>query len=81
MPLPRIDFVDQPSGFNMSVYHDAQAVVLADKPLISEETETLEPALLDELICNIGTLASIFHKPPSTFRSVLCRHVLLWLCY
>jgi vesicle coat complex subunit len=45
----------------------AKAVVLADKPLISDETDMLEPSLLDELICNISSLASVYHKPPSTF--------------
>eukprot|EP01134_Creolimax_fragrantissima_P004200 CFRG4200T1 len=45
----------------------AKAVVLAEKPLITEETDQLDPALLDELICNIGTMAAIFHKPPSAF--------------
>lgn len=45
----------------------AKEVVLAEKPLISEETDLLEPSLLDELVCHIGTLASVYHKPPSTF--------------
>lgn len=45
----------------------AKEVVLAEKPLISEETDLLEPTLLDELICHIGSLASVYHKPPSTF--------------
>ncbi|CAF4070851.1 unnamed protein product [Rotaria sp. Silwood2] len=45
----------------------AKEVVLAEKPLISEETDLLEPTLLDELICHIGTLASVYHKPPNTF--------------
>lgn len=45
----------------------AKEVVLAEKPLISEETDLLEPTLLDELICNISTLASVYHKPPSSF--------------
>ena len=40
---------------------------MAEKPLISEETDLLEPTLLDELICNISTLASVYHKPPSSF--------------
>ncbi len=41
--------------------------MLCEKPLISEETDLLEPSLLDELICHISSLASVFHKPPSTF--------------
>jgi len=45
----------------------AKEVVLAEKPLISEETDLLEPTLLDELICHIGSLASVYHKPPSAF--------------
>uniref|UniRef100_A0A3P8W0U0 AP complex subunit beta n=1 Tax=Cynoglossus semilaevis TaxID=244447 RepID=A0A3P8W0U0_CYNSE len=45
----------------------AKEVVLAEKPLISEETDLIEPTLLEELICHIGTLASVYHKPPSAF--------------
>lgn len=45
----------------------AKDVVLAEKPLISEETDLLEPTLLDELICHISSLASVYHKPPSAF--------------
>lgn len=45
----------------------AKEVVLAEKPVISEETDLLEPSLLDELICHISTLASVYHKPPSAF--------------
>ncbi|PAA64094.1 hypothetical protein BOX15_Mlig023109g6, partial [Macrostomum lignano] len=45
----------------------AKQVVLAEKPLISEETDLLEPNLLDELICHIGSLASVYHKPPAAF--------------
>ncbi|CAJ0580989.1 unnamed protein product, partial [Mesorhabditis spiculigera] len=45
----------------------AKQVVLAEKPLISEETDLLEPSLLDQLVCHIGTLASVYHKPPNSF--------------
>ncbi|XP_076816069.1 AP-1 complex subunit beta-1-like [Clavelina lepadiformis] len=45
----------------------AKDVVLAEKPLISEETDLIEPTLLDELICHIASLASVYHKPPSSF--------------
>ncbi|CAD7087363.1 unnamed protein product [Hermetia illucens] len=45
----------------------AKEVVLADKPLISEETDLLEPTLLNELICHISSLASVYHKPPTAF--------------
>ena len=39
----------------------ANEVVLAEKPLIAEETDLLEPTLLDELICQIANLASVYH--------------------
>jgi vesicle coat complex subunit len=45
----------------------AKEVVLAEKPLISEETDLLEPSLLNQLVCHIGSLASVYHKPPSAF--------------
>ncbi|KAF7632781.1 AP complex subunit beta [Meloidogyne graminicola] len=45
----------------------AKEVVLAEKPLISEETDLLEPSLLNQLVCHIGSLASVYHRPPSSF--------------
>ncbi|KAF3813077.1 hypothetical protein GH733_000009, partial [Mirounga leonina] len=45
----------------------AKEVVLSEKPLIYEETDLIEPTLLDELICHIGSLASVYHKPPNAF--------------
>ncbi|RXG71413.1 AP-1 complex subunit beta-1 [Armadillidium vulgare] len=45
----------------------AKEVVLAEKPLIAEETDLIEPTLLEELICHIASLASVYHKPPSAF--------------
>ncbi|KAF9129810.1 beta-adaptin [Mortierella sp. 14UC] len=45
----------------------AKAVVLSDKPPISVQTRTISPALMDELINNISTLASVYHKPPKAF--------------
>ncbi|PNJ06312.1 AP2B1 isoform 12, partial [Pongo abelii] len=29
--------------------------------------DLIEPTLLDELICHIGSLASVYHKPPNAF--------------
>jgi hypothetical protein len=46
-----------------------QAVVLADKPVISDDTNVIDPHLLDVLLANISTLASVFHKPPEAFVS------------
>ena len=45
----------------------AKEVVLAEKPKISEESDLLEASLLDDLIGHIATLASVYHKPPSSF--------------
>lgn len=45
----------------------ANAVVLAEKPVISDDTYALEPSILDELIGKIATLASVYHKLPSAF--------------
>ncbi|KAM9677895.1 LOW QUALITY PROTEIN: AP-2 complex subunit beta-like [Trichechus inunguis] len=42
----------------------AKEVVLSEKPLISEETDLIEPTLLDEIICHI---VSLYHKPPNAF--------------
>lgn len=45
----------------------ARAVVLAEKPTIADDTFSLEPSLLDELMKQIATLASVYHKPPEAF--------------
>ncbi|KAI8342290.1 adaptin N terminal region-domain-containing protein [Chlamydoabsidia padenii] len=45
----------------------AKTVVLSDKPPVAGEGAGLSPALLDDLLYHIGTLASVYHKPPETF--------------
>ncbi|KAL0408173.1 UNVERIFIED_CONTAM: Beta-adaptin-like protein C [Sesamum radiatum] len=45
----------------------AKDVVLAEKPVISDDSNQLEPSLLDELLANIATLSSVYHKPPDAF--------------
>ncbi|KAG9304375.1 hypothetical protein G9A89_019937 [Geosiphon pyriformis] len=45
----------------------AKAVVLSDKPPISFESRSISDPLLEELLSNISTLASVYHKPPETF--------------
>jgi AP-1 complex subunit beta-1 len=45
----------------------AHAVVLAEKPVINDDTFALEPSVLDDLIGKISTLASVYHKLPSAF--------------
>lgn len=47
----------------------AKDVVLAEKPVISDDSNQLDPSLLDELLGNISTLSSVYHKPPEVFVS------------
>jgi len=52
-------------------FEAAKAVVLSEKPLITDTTSQLDESLLNELIMNISTLASVYHKPPETFVAKL----------
>eukprot|EP00601_Ochromonadales_sp_CCMP2298_P022195 CAMPEP_0173321894 /NCGR_PEP_ID=MMETSP1143-20121109/29668_1 /TAXON_ID=483371 /ORGANISM="non described non described, Strain CCMP2298" /LENGTH=926 /DNA_ID=CAMNT_0014265705 /DNA_START=170 /DNA_END=2950 /DNA_ORIENTATION=+ len=45
----------------------ARAVVLSQKPEIGDDTSALDPLLLDELIGQIATLSSVYHKPADSF--------------
>ena len=45
----------------------ARAVILAEKPEIVDDTSTLEPQLLEELVAQISSLAAIYHKPAEAF--------------
>jgi len=45
----------------------AKAVVLSHRPPISIPRTTVAPALLEELLGEIGSLASVYHKPAETF--------------
>lgn len=45
----------------------AKDVVLAEKPVISDDSNQLDPSLLDELLANIATLSSVYHKPSDAF--------------
>jgi len=53
----------------------AKQVVLAEKPLISEESAPLEKELLEDLVSQMSTLASVYHKPPQAFVSKLKKKV------
>lgn len=44
-----------------------KAVVLASRPPISLKRTTVSPAVLEELLGEIGSLASVYHKPAETF--------------
>lgn len=41
--------------------------MLAEKPVISDDSNIIDPSLLDELLANIATLSSVYHKPPEAF--------------
>lgn len=41
--------------------------MLAEKPVISDDSNQLDPSLLDDLLANIATLSSVYHKPPDAF--------------
>lgn len=55
-PLATLSFITPP-----------QAVVLAHRPPISIPRTTVSPALLEELLGEISSLASVYHKPEETF--------------
>ncbi|KAI9772065.1 MAG: beta-adaptin [Geoglossum simile] len=45
----------------------AKNIVLSEKPPISTTIQSLSPPLLEQLLNEISTLASVYHKPPETF--------------
>ena len=54
----------------------AKLVVMGTKPPISAESEKLDPATLEELCLNIGTLATIYLKPvQQVFRTARTRRL------
>jgi AP-2 complex subunit beta-1 len=48
----------------------AKAIVMGEKPPITAESEKLDPATLEEMCLNVGTLATVYLKPvQQVFRS------------
>jgi AP-1 complex subunit beta-1 len=45
----------------------ARQIVLAERPVISDQSYTLDSGLLDKLIEEIGTLSSVYYKQPEAF--------------
>ena len=45
----------------------AKEVVLAEKPVIMDNTTSLEPSLLTLLLGQLGNLSSVYHKPSEAF--------------
>ncbi|KAH7036284.1 adaptin N terminal region-domain-containing protein [Macrophomina phaseolina] len=54
----------------------AKKVVMGDKPAITAESEKLDPATLEEMCLNVGTLATVYLKPVNqVFRSARQRRL------
>ncbi len=48
----------------------AKDVVLAEKPVIADDSSTLDPSLLEQLVSRyLATVAAVYHRPPETFVS------------
>lgn len=45
----------------------ARRVVLSERPTITEDSFATQPRILDRLIANISTLASVYHQVPEAF--------------
>ena len=45
----------------------AKSIVLSDKPAITTTMHSLPAPLLEQLLMELSTLASVYHKPPATF--------------
>jgi AP-1 complex subunit beta-1 len=41
--------------------------VLSDKPAITSTIQSLPPQLLEQLLTELSSLASVYHKPPEAF--------------
>ncbi|KAL1859374.1 beta-adaptin [Paecilomyces lecythidis] len=52
---------------NTSDPNAAKTVVLSEKPPIVTTIQSLPPTLLDQLLNELSTLASVYHKPPEQF--------------
>jgi AP-1 complex subunit beta-1 len=44
-----------------------KSVVMTHRPPISLPRTTVPPAILEELLSEVGSLASVYHKPADTF--------------
>ncbi|EER44540.1 AP-1 complex subunit beta-1 [Histoplasma capsulatum H143] len=52
---------------NTTDQNAAKNVVLSEKPPIVTTIQSLPPALLEQLLTELSTLASVYHKPPEQF--------------
>lgn len=51
----------------MLTKHLAQSIILSQKPAITTTMTSLPQALLEQLLGELSTLASVYHKPPESF--------------
>jgi AP-2 complex subunit beta-1 len=55
----------------------AKSIVMGDKPVITAESEKLDPGTLQEMCLNIGTLATVYLKPvQQVFRTARPRRLM-----
>jgi AP-1 complex subunit beta-1 len=52
---------------NTSDQNAPKNIILSEKPPITNTIQSLPPALLDRLLGELSTLASVYHKPPEQF--------------
>lgn len=52
---------------NTSDSNATKNIVLSDKPPIVTTISSLPPALLEQLLQELSTLSSVYHKPPEQF--------------
>jgi vesicle coat complex subunit len=52
---------------NTSDPNAAKNIVLSEKPPIVTTIQSLPPSLLDKLLTELSTLASVYHEPPEQF--------------
>ena len=52
---------------NTSDQNAPKNIILSEKPPITNTIQSLPPALLDRLLTELSTLASVYHKPPEQF--------------
>lgn len=52
---------------NTSDQNAPKNIILSEKPPITTTIQSLPPALLDRLLAELSTLASVYHKPPEQF--------------
>lgn len=54
----------------------AKQIVMGEKPVITAESEKLDPATLEEMCLNVGTLATVYLKPvQQVFRSARAKRL------